>query len=72
MNIERTISLIRKRVRFPIHEEVIREALTKAYNSLMAEEAKSGNLTLFKKNYTIEIQKDSDDIYYSDLPIGTL
>ena len=72
MNIERTISLIRKRVKFPIHEEVIREALTKAYNSLMTEEARSGNLTPFRKNYTIEIQKDSDDIYYSDLPIGTL
>lgn len=67
MKIERIVSLVQNRLglgRF--HEEVVREALSRAYNTLLSQE---DDLAPFRKRYhNIGISKDEYDMYYSNLP----
>lgn len=70
MRIDRVISLIQNRLGLDrYHEEVVKEALARAYNTLMGE---VDNLGPFKKTYNnIEVQKDGNQ-YYSELPVSVM
>lgn len=68
MKIDRIISLVQNRLgKGNFHEEVVKEALARAYNTILSGEK---NLDPFRRRYTIDVLQNTVGNYYSELPVS--